>query len=361
MTNQDPSTPVAHCVRKFKKQIGAFKSQFPRNKQAERSVLIAFSGGISSTALLDLAVSGLAPREGQHEPVIWKLIVAFITEDGNDLDLCWINERYPNVLVRKISIDSIFDYSSSTYSLTYSNNAIHYCSLLRSSFRSVSSLLLSIPSESARIDIHRYIRQNLLLAIAKQEECCGIFWGDSRTRLASKVLENTANGRGYSLPWEVGICVEMQKALYFVRPMRDIVLEEMREYLTECNLPFSVNREPCGRPTISRLASDYFAKLEGEYPSLVGAVVRTAGKLAFPPETKIYRCGICGMPKEDDAGEWLAAITVNEPAPEEASLKYVERVNTGHEDTFTTCYGCLVALRDCKDLLWPVIENIWVY
>lgn len=67
----------------------------------------------------------------------------------------------------------------------------------------LQSLLSALASRTSQADILNILRTRLLVEVAKREGCEGVLWDDSTTRLAEKILSETAKGRGFSVPWQV--------------------------------------------------------------------------------------------------------------------------------------------------------------
>lgn len=63
-------------------------------------------------------------------------------------------------------------------------------------------VLSSLPSLTSRADMITILRTRLITSLAKENDCDSILWGDTTTRLAERILAETAKGRGYSLPWQ---------------------------------------------------------------------------------------------------------------------------------------------------------------
>ena len=69
-----------------------------------------------------------------------------------------------------------------------------------------------------------YCRQRLLAEVARQQGHTKVMLGVNGTRLASYVLSGMAQGRGVTVPLEVGFADDRDGDITFVRPLRYISL-----------------------------------------------------------------------------------------------------------------------------------------
>lgn len=254
-----------------------------------------------------------------------------------------LQKRFPLHAYSTVHLHDIFDYQSDIDMAAFSQSNEQGQDRHSISHRDrLENFLASLPSASSKNEIISTIRTQLIMAFAKRNECFGILYGDSTTRLAERTLSETARGRGGYLPWltaddmsPIGIRV--------IYPMRDLLKKELSAYtdLVEPQLtPFVEASEiPIKGPvsardtTIDGLMRQYFASVEQDYPSIVANVVRTSGRLVAPMESMAASCQICGLPLEDVAGAWAG----NQEAPSAAN----EVTSTSSNDSHPLCYGCL--------------------
>jgi len=205
-----------------------------------------------------------------------------------------------------------------------------------------------------------------------------ILYPDTATRIGSKVLALTSQGRGFTIPWECGTLVKMPNGpsnpfvsflnlgVYAARPMKDLSDTELTAYLNIThNRPLTSAQTPTPAKSdstpisIDNLMVNYISGLETSFPSIVATTGRTADKLDFPTVGEDEpACLVCSMPKRaDNVKTWLDNITVKEPASEMDSVDgpiVVER--TGLEDiTDLVCYGCYTLFRSSREVVqWPL-------
>lgn len=209
----------------------------------------------------------------------------------------------------------------------------------------IEGLASSLPSVTSRIDVLNILRVRLTVRHAQTHACEGILWGDSTTRLAERVLAETAKGRGFSLPSLIADG-DASWGLPFYYPMRDLLKKEL--------LTFSDFVEPSLGPlllaettsaivapvaskngSIDTLMRQYFASVEEQYPSIVANVVRTTGKLDNSTREGSRSCRLCKM-------QYVADATTAED--QSANGADIER---------GLCYGCTQAVPPTSFHLIP--------
>jgi cytoplasmic tRNA 2-thiolation protein 2 len=176
-----------------------------------------------------------------------------------------------------------------------------------------SSMLDILPklSSSSRMDIVLIQRTRLIIRTARSLGCTSIAWGDSTTRLAERVLTETAKGRGFGLPQLIGES-SSRDGVDNIYPNRDLLRRELDDYLhtvvpqlkdVAAGEGNASGAEAQSAPAISskdmaieQLIDQYFTTVEQNYPSIVANVVRTSTRL-FPQvsETGKQECSVCGL------------------------------------------------------------------
>jgi cytoplasmic tRNA 2-thiolation protein 2 len=204
----------------------------------------------------------------------------------------------------------------------------------------LQEIIGSLPSATSRADLISTFKTRLLVDVAKRNNCEGILFGESTTRLAEKTLTETAQGRGFSLPWQVsdGMC---PYGITFNYPLRDLLKKELMTLSSMTNPPLTdliIFKESSAQisasskqNTIDDLMVQYFESVEENYPSIVANVVRTSSKLKSLTGDETTACGLCGLPVAegtDGIFGWGGDQNSNSrPARE-----------IGHDDIL--CYGC---------------------
>lgn len=270
----------------------------------ERTLLLPLSFGAGSTVLLHILSEHLRGQEAKTGRTGFKLHVLHVydgTEEGGTLDE--VKERYPQHSYSPIPLShlsSIEDLSSLLPTVEKDDGT-----------NTVDDLLAFLDSPTSRTDTLHILRRKLILNFAKTHSCEAILWGDNTTRLAERILSETAKGRGFSLPWIVADG-ESPHGLPFYYPMRDLMAKEIVSFatITDPRLDDLIVGEEMKQAismrdaTIDGLMRQYFEGVEREYPSIVANVVKTAGKLRQVELREVeMQCELCEMPLADAAPE----------------------------------------------------------
>ncbi|MCJ1420588.1 cytoplasmic tRNA 2-thiolation protein 2 [Xylographa parallela] len=329
---------------------GHTKEKLPR-------VLLSLSLGVSSVTLLYLLDQQLRIQKERTSQVGYELHVLYVEEEESlssaqenvlkSIDL--LKARFPLHKYTAISLDEVYRYPTSMDDV-YSSATT---TLLQQPGSSTSSSpqeclrvsLASLPSPSARMDMIHILRTRLVVGFAKTAGCESIIWGDSTTRLAERILAETAKGRGFSIPWQTADGVSPH-GINFIFPMRDMLRKEIILYSTLTNPPLGelIMETPRSQSssvsskdiTIDHLMSQYFESVELDYPSIVANVVRTSGKLK-PAVTSSpsFLCRICSLPVANGA-QGLQGWGGNQENIIEAS----NAMSTAIAESEIICYGC---------------------
>jgi cytoplasmic tRNA 2-thiolation protein 2 len=274
---------------KVVKRMEAFKT---RNLVAgqERKLLLPVSFGVSSISLLHILHQHLQSQRQKTGRTGFSLHVVYIhLPDGNEdfsLRLNDLRKVYPEHEYSTARLEDVFVDQSG-----------------------LSTLLQQLPSASSIADILSILRTRLVVKIAKTYSCEAVLFSDSTTKLAEKVLAETAKGRGFSLPWQVADGPSPFGMLFYY-PLRDILKKELIAHANLTDPPLSrlmdtrvfekTQAPPSAKnTTIDVLMKQYFEDVEEAYPSIVSNVVRTTGKLhATAFEEGSERCKLCESPVE---------------------------------------------------------------
>lgn len=295
---------------KVVKRMESFRVRHSEPGQ-ERTLLLPLSFGAASTVLLHLLSEHLRGQEAKTGRTGFKLHVLHIydhpsAEEGGRLEM--VKERFPQHTYSSLPLShlsSTEDLSSLLPASTDQGNAN------AGTKPTVDDLLSSLDSPTSRTDTLHILRRKLILSFAKSASCAAILWGDSTTRLASRILSETAKGRGYSLPWIVADG-ESPHGMPFYYPMRDLMGKEIASFaamvdpkLDDLIVPDDSKQAISMRDaTIDGLTREYFEGVEREFPSIVANVVKTAGKLEPVGLREVeMQCELCDMPLADKAPE----------------------------------------------------------
>ncbi|KAL1880495.1 hypothetical protein VTK73DRAFT_5882 [Phialemonium thermophilum] len=347
------------CIRHV---AGIGKEVRPAEGQLSRRYLVALSLGTSSSVLLHIlneyAESILA--KDRREP--FQLDVVYVDTslsgpESSDEDHLRIEhvlgryaERYPRFKVQRVPLSTavglrMIDWSA----LPVLPSGIEPAEQLRSMFQ-------RLPSTTSQADVLRLLVRHILVAKALESSCQAVLYGHSTTALAELTLAETAKGRGFSLPWQVGdgevpieqyggnADVDTQRTelgstrhIRVHHPLRELFRKELETYAALTMPPVADIIPAAGlkaaRPVVSyrdlsieEVAKRYFQSVEENYPSVVANVVRTTAKLDRLEVADL--CCICGMPLDEQGDErWRGEIGDDTAQTQRASRK-------------SLCHGC---------------------
>ncbi|CAO3648699.1 unnamed protein product [Cunninghamella echinulata] len=377
--------------------VGKYRFNINRSKSISRKkgkVLLACSGGPSSIAMIHLT-SGFTivnPTEKKKIALVPSAVVCHIDESAlfeqhegasTKLEnmikakfpkLSFVSQPMEDIFTSAFKSDPNFDLSlKNTSSTNYDHE--HMIQLVKQSpddlettnADRLKNLFKNINKNTAKEDLYWNIKFAMLLTIARREGCDYIFMGDSSTRQAIKMISKISNGRGYSIPMDVGLEVDTCfKDVVVLRPMKDMLAKEMGFYNRlhgldhDVTAPVNFGTYMAPKSSIERLTEDFIVNLDRDFPSTVSTISRTASKLV-PSSNVDYSkaCAICHMPYESNIPEWRKHITVTK-VDENANngCNKEECCGTGgcssdspqniDLNTFL-CYGCQVNLKDYKE------------
>lgn len=187
----------------------------------------------------------------------------------------------------------------------------------------------------------------MLVHVARRENCSFIFMGDSATRQAIKMIAMTSNGRGYTLPLDVGVDnASSFKDLCIMRPMKDMLSKEIGFYnyfskIDQYILPaYNFSTMMPAKSSIERLTEEFIVGIEREFSSTVSTICRTITKLQPSAEMDMTKtCAMCLMPLEASIAEWRRHITVTDVVGGVTKEKAQKEAGCGDCSTDNGCCG----------------------
>ncbi|XP_023243040.1 cytoplasmic tRNA 2-thiolation protein 2-like [Centruroides sculpturatus] len=233
---------LAYCTHKFRGTLG-------KSKQIKRGekILIAFSGGMSSSAMLHMIKEGL--KEASHKRLSFHPILLFIDETSIFSTINDENEE--NKEIYKVMLDIGFpSYITRLEMVYHDEKSVFYQSLDASYFNFINynkekKLLMealdSFKSLSSKENFIKNLRYNLIMDIAKNVDCSKIFVGESATLLAIRLLSDLAQGCGANIADETGF-VDGRYAIPILRPMREFLNKEIAMYNHFLDIPYQVKQ-----------------------------------------------------------------------------------------------------------------------
>lgn len=343
-------TKVVKRLEKFR-----VKNAEPENP---RILLLPLSLGVSSIALLQILDFQLQSQYKRTGRTGFKLHVLHVAL-SEDVDQSLRSKRYHDLKTRYPDHDyssiALFaqpelSFNGATANGKCDKSATQIKASSNNGITSYAELLSSLPSATSRTDVLSILRTRRVVEFARQNECESILWGDSTTRLAEKVLSETAKGRGFSLPWQIADG-DSPFGLPFYYPMRDLLKKELIPFATMSSPAFDsliISDAPSNAaiPAASRdssidlLMKQYFESVEEQYPSIVANVVRTTGKLEIRGSESSRQCALCRM--------LLAA----QPRTQNGHVNHLS-INGG--SGLELCYGCATAVpSESRHLIPPI-------
>lgn len=279
-----------------------------------RKLLLPLSFGPSSTSLLHILDGHLKGQYDRMNRAAYEIVVIHIDQYVDEKDrkssgtlLDKYKTRFPRHTYVTLGLEEALDLESIDWK-SLKLPALTQDEAEKPAVERLQKMIGSMPSPSSRTDIITTLLTRLLVDVAKKNECEGILFGESTTRLAEKTLIETAKGRGFSLPWQVSDGMSPY-GIAFNYPLRDLLKKELVMFssLTKPALTdLIIYQESASNisasskdTTIDDLMAQYFESVEKEYPSIVANVVRTSSKLQSLPLDQTKDCSLCGLPVEE--------------------------------------------------------------
>ena len=139
-----------------------------------------------------------------------------------------------------------------------------------------STTLNKIKSKTSQQDFIVQSKNRVYKSIAKKLDCGYIFLSDITVDLAKKLLIEVALGRGGSVADSFGFCDNREPDRKILRPMRDLLANEIAEYIKLRNLEHIEHVDQfADGPSLQNLTSGFVEYLQENFPSTVSTVFRT--------------------------------------------------------------------------------------
>ncbi|KYK56689.1 hypothetical protein DCS_03691 [Drechmeria coniospora] len=356
---------VDYIEAKVGRRLGALAKDTRTTAKPERRRYIAgISFGTSSTAMTQALAKFCSPRKSSAAFELHAVHVdTNLTEPLRDgvspaaqRNLDKYRERFSNVSFQCVHLSKVLnvgtiDWSSLPCFETISSPEVgSNCQRLQNFFN-------SLPSPTSRAYILRLLIRHILLDMALETSSTALLLGHSTTALAALTLSEVANGRGYSVPWQINdgpytFCVQSQKSdskgckemnretqVHIYYPMRELFAAEISQYLgLVSSLQELVSTDTAGNSrsvvshkdvSIDDIMNRYFSNVEGQYEGVVANVVRTTGRLSRVAGSDF--CRLCGITLDDNGDSRWAG-----------SLGHDSETNVYQH---ILCYGCKRCVR----------------
>lgn len=301
-----------------------------KNKSSER-ILLCFSGGLSSRALLHVAAEPFRSdpnRLGLHEYFVLHL------DDG-----LYGREEIQRYL--------------SNYPFPFDIQHIP-----AEEWQKINSCT----NATQREDYLAVAKRRAFVQAAKAHDCRLIYTADNSTRTAIKIIDLTSKGRGFSLPFEVGRdelhSSDSFSPVSIVRPLMEHTSKEVAFYCfhnqilgfageKELNL---LERSPQKhtKNSLQTITEHFIVALERDYSSTVSTVSKTACKFTTPiacleQSLQLPRCTYCDMPVPEGIDEWYDGTTISHTAPSSQKFQSESFAHLLVHPIQPCCYPCRVS------------------
>ncbi|XP_053561260.1 cytoplasmic tRNA 2-thiolation protein 2 [Bombina bombina] len=144
-------------------------------------------------------------------------------------------------------------------------------------------LFTSTKTLTAKQELLHTLRTHLILHTARSCGYSKVMSGESCTRLSVHLLSNISLGRGAFLPLDTGFADNRFGDVSVIRPMREYSLKEISFYNRLFQVPSifipALDTKAPENGSIQRLSETFIAKLQEDFPSTVSTVYRTSEKL----------------------------------------------------------------------------------
>ncbi|XP_052816794.1 cytoplasmic tRNA 2-thiolation protein 2-A-like [Mya arenaria] len=363
-----------YVTHKFRAAIG--KTKLVRDGE---TILVAFSGGSASAALLHLIQEGLSQRA--HKKLRFTPGVLFIDEGGSTcqtveerksscdhvktilqksgfpfhiaaleegLNMSTFKGRLPESMTLGHSFTSVNKSDSipnetnhgqnkgtllesqpskcdkedlESHVISKDNQPLRVDSGLGSQLR---QLLDSVKSVSGKEDLIQTLRHQMLYEAARHCGYSKVMLGSCGTRLAVRLLTDISTGRGMHAAMECAFADKRHKYMLFLRPLRDFSTKEIAMYNSLHNVetvftPKLTTKGNVGA-SIEHLTESFVTGLQAEYLSTVSNIMRTGEKLDSTPESSSENsCALCQGILDTDVGVSSAL----------SALEFSRQISTG--------------------------------
>ncbi|KAG2393491.1 hypothetical protein C9374_007022 [Naegleria lovaniensis] len=323
-------------------------------------VLVCFSGGVSSTAMLCMLNQCVSPNPNWKLHFKWEYLFVDISGALGMSD----DER------RRL-YEQITTVCSNT---NEHNQTLHIRSIEDMLFDgSVEKMRDFIFKQFKTMSVHEDLLNQMvktcIYKFAAEKNFKQVLTGENANRLAIGVLSEISKGRGYTIPLHIQLEDSSMNGIptfnpssdlpiTFIRPMKTFLANELAIYIYWFKMNQNLfvkditTKVGVRQSTIYRLVEDFVSMLQKDYPSTVHAILRTIEKLKTPEQTRI-KCALCGaFLSEEDVQELknsLERITESGNVSEDQCV--TENHSLHHDNVSLSqccCFGCKRVLSYCN-------------
>ncbi|XP_061863079.1 LOW QUALITY PROTEIN: cytoplasmic tRNA 2-thiolation protein 2 [Colius striatus] len=222
-------------------------------------------------------------------------------------------------------------------------------------------LFQAVETPTAREEMLQMLRTHLIVQTARSRGYTKVMTGESCTRVAIKLLTNLALGRGAFLAVDTGFVDGRHGDVLLVRPMREYTAKEIAFYNHFFHVP-TVTVPPLTtkrreKLSIHRLVERFILELQEDFPSTISTIYRTGEKLSPAPakaSCESQRCLLCLCALDIEGEEELAlepTLILEEPE-EDGCCQAPPAAGAESRAAFIPllCYSCRLTFKELGPL-----------
>ncbi|KAI0322596.1 hypothetical protein OF83DRAFT_1161136 [Amylostereum chailletii] len=374
---------------RFRKAFEPYINHYPdgprrSNLKPSGDLLVALSGGLGSTVLLDLVhrtylskKSSSETKGGKEHPrkdKVWKKVRVCHIEIADAFpglrdrteEVRSVVSRYEGFEFVPLRLQDAFDpawwksVSGSTsesppdFLVDLSNEELLLsdpASPSSAPLLTLQNYLRSLPTPTAVPTSIATLIRILLIYTAHSSGCSHLLLGTSLTSLSISLISSLSQGGGFVVPqasqeeWvpprvppvDDNVKASWRGEVRIIRPLKEVGMKECAAWAWWNQLPVVGKAKlPGTTSTINGLTKDFIVGLEKDYPSTVSTIARTVGKLA-PKGEAGDRCILCELPAQSAVQAWKARISIRSRSGDAAPLSALSL-------SPLLCYSCHTTL-----------------
>ena len=197
-------------VQKFKRQMGTLTAFFETQKRDTKGrlsrILVIADSSIASEALVRMLQSYYIKDDAQDNYLESRLPDVKILDTANPAESQFVGWKWPHWMeyTKVGTIDNVPE----RIGLAFENGKILQSTVESDGEISLESALNGFASDS-RGEASSILWSKIISSFARQGNHDVVLYPETATKIASKVLTLTSQGRGFTVPWECGSFVKM--------------------------------------------------------------------------------------------------------------------------------------------------------
>lgn len=382
-----------YVIHKFRAAIG--KTKLIRGGE---QVIVAFSGGANSAALLHLIEHGKSERAHRKLRFVPTIIhvdecgILDITPDERKAKRCEVIElmkasgfpAYLTCLEQVLVMGGGAETNSSVtehvtkvssaqdvtepqvWTVTPDSDGTDIPLPPPADTDRLKTLVNKTASLTSAQDLVKQLRTQLLVATARSLCITKVLTAESSTRIAVEILADVAQGRGSQVSLNSGFSDTRHGDVMIIRPVRDLNSKDLAMFnnlfhVRSVFIPDKASKTSLSS-TIGKLTETFVMGLQADFPSTVSNIKRTSEKLGLSNVDNCPKCCLCMSPLDTRTGpsSALKAIEFSQKMSRSHATA-IENKPAGGGDNFclekgdyssqsnlmdSLCYGCRLALHN---------------